>query len=128
MTEFACNYCNRNAVLVDSAEVYGRSYGGQVWYCRPCSAWVGAHPGGGPKGTLAKAELRRLRMQFHAAFDRLWKPDAQGLSGRKRSHLRGRWYAKLAEATDMPVAEVHGGRLTEETAPVVLAALEKLRG
>jgi hypothetical protein len=133
VADASCTYCGANAVLTPSEEVYGRSYGCEVWYCKPCGAWVGAHPDGKPKGTLANAELRRLRTEFHHRFDRLWKAEIKfieqtcgPISGQAQRKARGRWYKRLGEAVGLPLAEVHGGQLTSETAPIVLAALEQL--
>lgn len=70
-----CPYCHAEAVLVDSAEVYSRSYG-NIWLCRPCHAWVGVHTNDGlnrPLGRLADTELREWKQRAHAAFDPLWK-------------------------------------------------------
>ena len=70
-----CSYCGSNAELVDSARVYGRSYG-LIWFCGPCHAWVGVHAGSKshkPKGSLAKSQLRKLRQDAHAVFDPIWR-------------------------------------------------------
>lgn len=121
--QVVCPYCEKPAVLTDSAEIYGRSYG-PIWLCRPCDARVGCHPDGEtPLGSLAGPRLREMRKAFHVVFDKLWK-DAP-LS--KRQQARGRWYKELAKRLDLPVAEVHGGQLTEETAPFALAEVEAMR-
>lgn len=68
-----CPYCGKRAILTDSKEVYGRSYG-MIYLCRPCNAYVGVHPGThNPLGTLANAELRQARQRAHAAFDPIWR-------------------------------------------------------
>jgi len=87
MTDPICPYCGKPAVfLPSSAELYnGKDYG-PVWICRQCQAWVGCHnPGDVPLGRLANAELRKAKMQAHAAFDPLWKSGEM-----KRSHAY-RW-------------------------------------
>jgi len=61
-----CDYCQAEAVLVDSAEVYhGKSYG-MIWLCRPCQAWVSAntHLDNQPNGRLAKADLRAAKRKL----------------------------------------------------------------
>lgn len=69
----ACPYCGNKPEFVDSAAIYGRSYG-MIYLCRPCDAYVGVHNGSNkPKGRLANAELRDMKKQAHADFDRLWK-------------------------------------------------------
>ena len=68
-----CPYCGELSEYVDSAEVYGHSYG-MLYLCRPCNAYVGVHRGTStPLGTLANEELRRWRNKAHLAFDPLWK-------------------------------------------------------
>lgn len=71
-----CPYCQTDAVLTDSAEVYhGRSYG-MIWLCRPCNAYVGVHKNSknhAPLGRLANAELREWKVKAHAAFDPIWR-------------------------------------------------------
>jgi len=69
-----CPYCRQPAELVDSKEIYGRSYGHKMWICRNDLAWVGCHKGSiKPLGRLANAELRHWKNLAHEAFDPLWK-------------------------------------------------------
>ncbi len=74
MTDVLCDYCSCPAVFTDSAEVYnGRSYG-MIYLCKPCRAYVGVHKGTKkPLGRLANAELRRMKIAAHYAFDHIWK-------------------------------------------------------
>lgn len=66
-----CPYCGQPAVFCKTSDhVYRRDFG-PVWYCEPCKAWVGTHPDGKPLGRLANAELRKLKIAAHAAFDPL---------------------------------------------------------
>jgi len=70
-----CSYCGEEAELVDSREVYSRSYG-LIWLCRPCKAWVGVHLNSkenAPLGRLADSTLRFWKKEAHAAFDPFWK-------------------------------------------------------
>lgn len=39
-----CPYCGELAELIDSKEIYSRSYG-KAWICRTCDAYVGCHKG-----------------------------------------------------------------------------------
>jgi len=98
-TNVMCPYCAKPAVLADSAEVYhGRSYG-MIWICRPCGAYVGCHKNSkdhAPKGSLANAELRPLRIAAHAAFDPLWK---SGDMKRKEAYA----WLKAALDVDFPI-------------------------
>lgn len=86
-----CPYCGTEAVLHESSAKFyhGRNYG-PVWACEPCGAWVGCHPGKTvPLGRLANAELRKAKIEAHAAFDPLWKRKF-----RKRVKERGPEYRK----------------------------------
>lgn len=70
-----CPYCSSEAKLIDSSEVYSKSYG-FMWICWKCDARTGCHASSSthkPLGTLAKPELRKLRQQAHDVFDPLWK-------------------------------------------------------
>lgn len=103
-----CPYCDAPAVLVDSAEVYHRSYG-PIYLCRPCRAWVGCHKGTTkPLGRLANYELRVAKQAAHAAFDRLWK-SKMSKEGCGKKRARGAGYAWLAEQLGIPRAECHIG-------------------
>ena len=95
-----CPYCGQKAEYVDSAEIYGKSYG-MVYLCRPCDAYVGVHNGTDtPLGRLANRELRRWRNRAHAAFDPLWQ---QGPYRCRRNDA----YAWLAEKMGLPKEETH---------------------
>jgi len=70
-----CQYCSNDAELIDSKEIYGRSYG-MAWICRPCDAYVGTHMNSKdhkPLGKLANKPTREARKRAHAAFDPLWE-------------------------------------------------------
>lgn len=70
-----CPYCNKEAVLKDSAEVYhGHSYG-MIYDCRDCDAYVGVRKDGKntPLGRMANKELRIWKLKAHGAFDPLWQ-------------------------------------------------------
>lgn len=80
-----CPYCQGDAVLVDSAEVYGGLSYGMIWLFRPCGAWVGVHRNSKdyiPLGRLANKELRTWKCRAHEAFDRLWR-GPQGMPRKK---------------------------------------------
>ena len=73
-----CDYCKREAILVPDTEIYnGNSYGGMVYLCKLCDAYVGCHKEGSskgkPYGRLANSELREYKVNAHKAFDVLWK-------------------------------------------------------
>lgn len=52
-----------------------KSKSGFVYYCTKCYAWVGTSPRE-PKvalGELANKDIRRMRVELHKWFDKLWK-------------------------------------------------------
>lgn len=105
MAQPICPYCHQFARLVDSAIVYGRSYG-KMWLCSPCRAWVGVHKNSlshKPLGRLANAELREWKQQAHRAFDPLWT------LGRM-----SRWSAYRRAARLMGRKEIHIGEFDVE--------------
>lgn len=102
-----CPYCDSTAVLAPSARVYGTvKYGGKVWLCPnypECDSYVGTHGNSErwmPVGTMANKQLRKKRIQAHAAFDPLWQ------NGRMTRNAAYKW---LAAQMQMPVNEVHVG-------------------
>lgn len=117
-----CNYCGRKAVLVLDDEVYAQSYGGHVWLCRPCKAWVGTHknsPRHAALGRLAKAELRRMKITAHAHFDALWTA-AMKLRGWNKGVARVAAYRWLAREMEMDMKSCHIGMFDEaQTARVI---------
>lgn len=105
--EVFCPYCEANAVLIDSAQIHGRSFG-KVWACMPCGAWVGVHKSDNrPLGTLANAETRYARSMAHSRFDPLWT--SQLSENEPKNRTRGRAYSWLAERLGIPVQECHIG-------------------
>jgi hypothetical protein len=106
-----CPYCEASSVLVPDTEVYARGYGGQVYLCRPCRAWVGCHKNSkrhAPLGRLANQHLRTLKVECHAAFDRIWRAAVE-IRGWTRSHARLTAYAWLAKEMDVEVRKCHIG-------------------
>jgi hypothetical protein len=99
-----CPYCGKPASLVGGAAIYPMRrdlYGKDFWLCRPCSAYVGCHPGTTTAlGRLANAELRQAKMAAHRAFDPTWK---DGNMRRKQA------YAWLAGELGIGVNACHVG-------------------
>jgi len=106
-----CPYCDVEAVLADSAEVYsGRSYG-PIWLCMNCRAYVGVHQNDDqcrPLGRLANAELREWKKKAHAAFDPLWRRKI-AKENCSKGYARGKGYKWLADKLGIPVEECHIG-------------------
>lgn len=117
--ELLCPYCKGRVFLKDSSIIYnGRSYG-MVWVYEnypECDSYVGAHKKTSmPKGTLANADLRFLRIKCHDIFDKLWRTGRinriypehiPNISNRKRAYL---WLSKI-----MNVEEAHIGEFNIE--------------
>jgi len=107
-----CPYCGRDAVLMDSRQVYSRSYG-NIWCCMPCEAWVGVHknsksPPNKPLGRLANKELRGWKVRAHAVFNPLFERIV-ARTGCSKSYGRGRAYKWLASQLDIEMSECHIG-------------------
>lgn len=105
-----CPYCGSRALLRPASVVYGPKASDPAapyFICArypACDAYVAAHKRTRlPMGSLANAELRRKRIQAHAALDRLWE---SGLMSKKQAYL---WLqAKLG----LPGEETHIGRFS----------------
>lgn len=111
-----CPYCNKEAELVSGAVIYPKVKKARNRYyysCADCAAHVGCHKGTKKAlGTLAKAELRKARLQAHIAFDTLWKT---GKMTRRQA------YRILANRLKKKVKDCHIGIFDIETcAKVVL--------
>jgi hypothetical protein len=101
-----CPYCHYEAELVSSKEFYGKDYGGNLWVCHSCEAYVGTHKGTKkPLGTLANKETRKWRMKAHSIIDPLWK------EGRMK---RGQVYKWIQETMGLTSKEAHIGMFTVE--------------
>lgn len=101
-----CPYCGKKSLRVDSACIYGRSYG-TIFLCPECDAYVGQHHVhrndkkhyGRPLGTLANAETREWRKRAHAAFNPLYENRIIG--DRKQT------YAAMRHALGWTVDQAH---------------------
>lgn len=113
-----CPYCGSKAVLIDSKEIYGRSYG-PAWACAmypKCDAYVGCHPRTTiPLGRLSDRRLRQAKNRAHKAFDRLWR---NGSMSRKESYV---W---LQERLGMTADECHIGMFDVGDCERVVMAVE----
>lgn len=117
LTGRLCPYCKGEPMLRDSNVVYGRSYG-PIWYCEPCNAWVGCHPGtNDPLGRLANATLREAKKRAHEAFDQIWK---------KKIMSRTAAYAWLSRRLGIPKKYTHIGMFNVETCSKVITLSKAL--
>ncbi len=116
-----CNYCGKTAERVTGQDVYPHRpdlFRRYFWMCRPCRAWVGCHERTGvPLGRLARAELRRLKMDAHSALDPLWK-----LYGWKRVWV----YQWLSRELKIPADKCHIGMFDEAQCKAVIKAVQRL--
>lgn len=114
-----CDYCGKPAQYVDSAVVYGKSYG-MIYHCPKCKAWVGVHKGTDtPLGRLANAELRQWKRDAHAAFDPMW---------RNKEHRTRRWaYEWLAEQMGLPLEQTHIGMFDVDQCKEVVRICEEAK-
>ena len=110
----SCPYCRGPAHLVGGHVIYPRRPDlatKAFWYCPPCKAWVGCHPGThNPLGRLADAELRTAKMNAHSAFDQLWRRKMKR-EGCSKSKARKAGYAWLAEQLGMDRERCHIGMM-----------------
>lgn len=119
-----CPYCGEPTKRLTGAELYGpfRSRGFEervFWNCSECDAYVGCHPGTETAlGTPAKAPLRKLRSQVHAALDPLWR-------GSARKRMRAEAYGYLAKALAIDPSDCHVGLFDEARCQEALAILAK---
>ena len=123
-----CDYCQGEAELVDSSEVYSRSYG-PIWLCRPCRAWVGVHKNSNdhkPLGRLADAELRDWKKRAHAAFDPLWQKKI-AREGCSKGKARSAGYKWLADEMGIAYRYCHIGMFDIEQCRQVVGICAKYR-
>lgn len=109
-----CQYCGQPvAYRESSAHLYGGRDYGPIWECPPCASWVGCHPDGRPKGTVANAGLRVLRVRVKQYFNPLWMdvhlayPGIPIRVGHVRQIMRTRAYEWLADQMKLPRDECH---------------------
>lgn len=113
-----CPYCGAKPELIDSAEIYNGTSYGLMYICRPCDAYVSCHLGTNtPKGRLANAELRQLKIEAHEVFDTIWK----------QKYKRGRYqaYYWLSKQLQRPFDLTHIGMMDEETCRRTIAICKK---
>lgn len=106
-----CPYCKSETQYVDSAVIYGKSYG-MIYLCKPCDAYCGVHKGtNNALGRLANKELRYWKKEAHKYFDLIWK------EGHEK---RGEVYKNLANHLKIPVEYCHIGMFSVKTCQEVV--------
>jgi Fe-S cluster biosynthesis and repair protein YggX len=119
-----CSYCSQPTEYVDSAKVYGRTFG-MIYHCISCEAWVGVHKGTNKAlGRLANKALRKWKQEAHKYFDPLWrKKMQQGFSKTKARHKAYKW---LAKQMGLPVKETHIGMFDVDQCKQVVEICKRL--
>lgn len=103
-----CPYCDGEVILTTNDYIYGKRYGKHFWcyVCVNCRASVGTHPDNKtPLGRLANGKLKKLKIECHDMFDRLWK------SGEMSRHQA---YAEMAGRLGIMKNECHFGWFDED--------------
>lgn len=114
-----CPDCGKKGKLVDSAVVYGTSYG-MIWHCAPCGTYVGCHSKTCEAlGTMAGEELRKKRKEAHSVFDPIWQ------DGRME---RTKAYGWLSSRMGVPVDDCHIAKFDEEQCDMVIRLSLHKRG
>ena len=102
-----CNLCGGKVILMDNANIYGKSYGsGKCYFCTNCHAFVGTHKPWPDiaLGVLSDSRMRAGRRYCHALFDSLWNG-----SKKNRSRKRQAAYDWLTEQMGIPRNMGHFG-------------------
>ena len=114
-----CPFCNSRVSLIDSARIFGCSYG-FIYLCDHfphCDARVRCHPKTIiPMGTLADRELRKWRSLVHRKFDPLWQcgvfPSRQAA------------YKWLSKAMRLPLEKTHVAMFDIQKCQRAIACIE----
>lgn len=130
-----CPYCDAPTEYIDSAPLYGKSYG-MIYICWPCFAYVGVHKGTDKAlGRLSNKELREAKKKAHYYFDQIARTSlinqiskeyVPGVSNRNKAYY---W---LASQMGITRAECHIGmfdvaeckQVVEICRPIVKALLK----
>lgn len=125
--EISCPYCGKPARFMTSQEFYGKDYGTNLYSCQPCDARIGTHERTAkPLGTLAKPELRKLRMEAHKLFDPLWKPNYKGNGKRRMSRKQA--YSWLTDTMGIERDDAHIGMFNEAQCRRLISVLKIVKG
>ena len=96
-----CPMCGAKLILKES--MYGKFFGCEKWGYTGCSGSVGCHPNSTiPLGYPATPKVKKLRIDAHTAFDRLWR-------GPDKKMARSVAYVWLREKLGMSESEAHIG-------------------
>lgn len=122
MQSLSCDYCGKPAQLVTGETVYPHRrdlWKKRFWMCKPCEAYVGCHGNSGkPLGRLANVELRKAKIDAHAAFDSLWKSERM---------TRKQAYARLANILGIKVKKCHIGMFDVDLCRKVIQVVSEIK-
>lgn len=113
-----CPYCGSKASKRPASYVYGEKAdkSSYLYVCDRypvCDSYVAAHEKSGlPMGTLANADLRKLRIEAHKALDIIWQ---SGYMSRTQEY---KW---LQAKLDLPASEMHIGHFNEYYCKLLIA-------
>jgi hypothetical protein len=114
-----CPFCGSRVSLIDSARVFGCSYG-FIYLCDSypkCDARVGCHPRTIiPLGTLANKELRQRRSLAHRKFDPLWQ---SGVFPSRQAAYK--WLSKVMR---LPLERTHVAMFDKRQCQKAIACIE----
>jgi len=106
-----CPYCKNTTEYVDSAIIYGKSYG-MIYLCKPCDAYCGVHKGTDTAlGRLANKDLREWKKEAHKYFDMIWK---------EKHETRSNLYGHLSKYLNLPPEYTHIGMFSIKTCKEVV--------
>lgn len=118
-----CPYCGEKSKLIDSKQIYGRSYG-KIYCCKKCDAYVGVHEGTEiSKGRLANKELRDWKKRAHSMFDPMWRQKMR-LSNTSKHEAITLAYKWLSEALGIDSKFCHIGMMDIEQCKMVVKVCE----
>lgn len=123
-----CPYCEKPTELVEAREVYGDMRGVENfekrYFCKPCDAHVGVHPGTEESlGSLADKNLRRARKNAKALFKPLWLKAIK--RGREKGEARRSAYKWLAKGMNLTVEYCHFGYFSLDQCDEAMEFLNK---
>lgn len=109
LSGFICPYCNKPTKHVEDIEIYGRSFGGMIYLCLDCDAYVGCHKTRPTEslGSLANKELRQAKIEAHQYLDGLWERRIN--KNCTKGHARGKAYKWLREQMNLTADLCHIG-------------------
>lgn len=87
ITGQVCPYCGQRTDVEHQSLVYGdKKFGidkGLIRICLPCDAYTSCDKFGKTRASLAKKELRQIRIKTHNVFDKIWR---KGLMTRSEAY------------------------------------------